>query len=792
MPLLRDELQNSVGSEYTIERELGGGGMSRVFLALENRLGRRVVLKVLAPDLSAGLNAERFDREIQLAARLQEPHIIPIISTGLAAGLPYYTMPFVAGESLRARITATAPASLEVGDSIAILRDIATALEYAHAHGIVHRDIKPENVLLAGRTAVVTDFGIAKALSVATDVAHGRTLTQAGVSLGTPGYMAPEQALGESVDQRTDIYAWGVIAYELLAGEHPFASRKSAQQVIAAHITEMPSSLHRVGVPAPLCALVMCCLAKDPTERPQSAGALVGALDQFASGARDRFPTPGGIRLPTGRTRYVAAVLGALMVGGLALAWTRTKATTTTSPAGATDITTVAVLPFVNTGGSATDEYFSEGMTDELAHALSGFPTLRVAARSSSYSLKGRTLSAEDVGKALHVGAVVEGSVRRAGNRLRVTAELARTTDGLVLWSETYESRATDVFEVQDQFTKAIVTALAPALSGRTAAAVASASRGTASPEAYDLYLRGRYFWNKRTADGLERSVEYLSKAIERDPRYALAYAGLADSYAVLAAFSFREPRGGYELAKRAAIKALELDSTLAEAHAALGFVRLSDLDPGQAQQEFARAIALDPGYATAHLFNGWNKLVREGPDAAVRELEVAQQREPLSLIINIRLGTMLRYAQRYGEAERQLRKTLDMDSSFAVTYDEMARVLALRGDYQGAIVNARRAVSLGLVSGYGILGYALARNGMRSEAEGIARDLVRQSRTKFVSPSDIGLVYTGLGATSSAVEWLAKCFDVRDQETLHLRIDPLFASLRGDPRFVALSTRAR
>ncbi len=811
---IRARLESAVGTTFTIERELGGGGMSRVFLAEERRFGRRVVIKVLTFEVVAEVSAERFEREINLAARLQDPHIVPLLNAGVAAGLPYYTMPFVDGESLRARMSAAGPLGVPVSEVVPILRDVAMALEYAHRRGVAHRDIKPENVLLAGRTAVVTDFGIAKAVSVATTVASSTsesqgTLTQAGVSLGTPAYMAPEQIAGDNVDQRADIYAWGVMAYETLAGSHPFASRSNAAQLMAAHLSETPTSLNQVRgsarglVPPPLNTLVMHCLNKDPAMRPRDGLELLRLFDDATAnwnvvGVKPSYAS-NGLSLAN-RTIGLGVAVVTLLALGIFLT-TRGRLTGGWHLAGSGDstklaapaVSTVAVLPFSNVSGDPRDDYFSDGMTDELARALSRLPALRVAARSSAYAFRGKTLTGQQIGKTLNVGAVIEGTVRRAGDRLRVTAELTSTADGLVIWSDTYESRAGDVFEVQDQFTKSIVAALAPALGGRTASNVASESRGTSNPEAYDLYLKGRYFWNKRTAEGLQRGVHYFAQAIARDSNYALAYSGLADSYAVMAAFGFMEPRAAYDLARPAALRALDLDSTLAEAHTSLGFIHLYyDLDPSAARVDLSKAITLDPHYATARLFNGWSELVIHGAAAALHEVQIAEQLEPLSLIIKTRVATMMLYERHYDDAQKQLRKVLEMDSTFALAEDQLARVLAARGEFAAATASAQRGSQFGYVHARGILGYSLAAQGRRAEADRIIGALLVEARTQYVAPYDVALIYTGLGDKTQALYWLEKSFDVRDHEALHLSLDPLLDPLRDDQRFNEIVNRRK
>src|SRR5688572_3012885 len=525
---LRERLQADLGHGLVIERELGGGGMSRVFVAEERALDRRVVVKVLAPELAAGVSVDRFRREIQLAAGLQHPNIVPVLSAGevtdAASGsgnvLPYFTMPYVAGASLRERI---GEGPISVGEAIAVLRDVARGLAHAHGHGIVHRDIKPENILLAGSAAAVTDFGVAKALSSARRTTPGGALTVVGMSLGTPAYMAPEQAAGDpDTDHRADLYALGVVGYEMLAGAAPFAGR-SPQAVIAAHLAERPAPVdqRRKGVPPALAALIMRCLAKEPAERPQSAEEFLAALDAA--------PAPGSTR----GARIGMAVL-ALLAAGLA-AWIALRPAG--APAGA-DLSAVAVLPFVNTSGDPRDEYFSDGMTDELASALTRVPGLRVASRTSAFSFKGEPgLDVREIGQRLGVGAVLEGTVRRDGDRLRLGAQLTNTADGLSIWSDSYEREVEDIFEVQDELARAIVGALASRLAaGGTEAAGAPRhpARRSRDLEAYDLYLRGRYFWHQRGDTALRTAAAHFEDAIARDPDFAPAHAGLADVLALL------------------------------------------------------------------------------------------------------------------------------------------------------------------------------------------------------------------------------------------------------------------
>src|SRR5690348_1509076 len=691
MPQLRARLTSALGSHYTIERELGGGGMSRIFRARDETLGRDVVIKVLAPELAEGLSAERFEREARLAARLQHPHVVPVIAAGIAGGLPYYTMPFIDGESLRARLTSGVPLGLPV--AVKVLADVARVLDYAHRQGVVHRDIKPENVLLSDGIAVVTDFGIAKALRAAKTQAPGGTLTQIGTSLGTPAYMAPEQAAGDVVDARADLYAWGVMAYEVLAGAHPFAGKTTAQQLIAAQIAERPAPLasRAPGVPAPLAELVMRCLEKEPAARVSDASMLVAALESpqlrdvpgaaprdAPHGAQTSRPAP--LRwMQQHRASTAASIVGVIAAAGMLLGWHRlapllyrhsappaaTAARTSASAPAA--ITTVAVLPFVNTGGNAQDEYFSDGMTDELAHALSRLPSLRVAGRTSSYAFKGKEVPAQQIGRTLNVGGIVEGTVRRAGDRLRITAELTSASDGLVVWSDSYESSATDVFQVQDQFTREIVSALEPALHGTAAATVADSSRGTTDPAAYDLYLKGRYYFAKRGGANVQEAIGYFHQATERDPHFARALVALAMAYLVLPDYVTTNTDSVEALASASAQRALTLDPTLADAHLVRCGTEHAATHFVDAERECRAAVTLDPNDPMAHMWHaenlGWSGQLPE----AMLEVGKATGLDPLSPIIAAEEAQDIYMTRDFSRALAENARAVAMDSTLTV-----------------------------------------------------------------------------------------------------------------------------
>jgi TolB-like protein/Tfp pilus assembly protein PilF len=795
---LRDQLQSALGAAYTLERELGGGGMSRVFVAVEQALGRRVVVKVLAPELAAGISADRFKREIQLAAQLQHPQIVPVLAAGEAAGMPFYTMPFVEGESLRTRLRRDGP--LPVRDAVRVLSDVAKALEYAHERGIVHRDIKPDNVLIARSSAAVTDFGIAKALAASkmqgpTQVPGG-TLTQIGTSLGTPTYMAPEQAAGDpNTDHRADIYALGCMAYELLAGQPPFHGL-SPHQLFAAHIAERPAPLaaRQPNVPPPLATLVMWCLEKDPAMRPQTAGEVLDALESVgtASGATATAPTGGDVE--SGRRRRRTA---ALALGGVALAaalgigiWASTApqrhytGSSTASPTSKS----IAVLPLANVGGDTASEYFAEGMTDELATALGKVPGLRVASRTAAYSFKGRSATPDEIGRTLHVSTFLEGSVRRAGRRLRLSARLMNVSDGLTLWGETYEREVDDVFQVQDDITRAIVGALQIQLGAATVGG--SKSRGTTNLEAYDLYLRGRYFVNKRGEASLREAIPLFGQAIDRDPAFARAYAGLGDAYGLLPLWSNTPIDSAAPLALRAIDRAITIDSTLAEAHASRGSVLQLLWRWDEAQQSLRRAIALDPEYATAHQWLGEALILQGRVAESAAALRRSIELDPVSPIKWASYSFVLALAGRHDEARAAYQRSTQLDSALVLTRYFAAWNALSAGRPTDALREAKLIEPLGdrYPPVFGVLGYCYARTGDRNAAEILRARLEETTRRRRGYAAAVGMVYLGLGDNANALTWLER--SAREREAFFGSTSlaaSIFDPLRAEPRFAAL-----
>jgi TolB-like protein/Flp pilus assembly protein TadD/tRNA A-37 threonylcarbamoyl transferase component Bud32 len=791
---LRLQLQTALGSAYTLERELGGGGMSRVFLATEAALGRRIVIKLLPPELAASVSTERFKREIQLAARLQHPHIVPLLTAGESDGLPYFTMPFVEGESLRARLATRG--ELPVAEAVRVLRELASALAYAHAHGVVHRDIKPDNVLLSGGAAMVTDFGVAKALSASTTAEPAGSATDSvtslGVALGTPAYMAPEQASADpNVDHRADVYAFGILAYELLTGQTPFGGR-TPQGLLAAHVNEAPEPIQKRRALAPaLAALVMRCLEKRPSDRPQTAEEIVHALDDLTTPSGGMAPTSVGSpvagagverRVTTGsgsRSRSLAALAAAALLATVGVfAWQRSRA-----PAAVTapEARSVAVLPFENIGSDTSNAYFSDGMTDEVTIALDKLPGLRVASRGSAFAFKGKAVDARDIGRQLGVTHIVEGSVRRAAGRLRLSARLVSTSNNYEVWSQSYDRDVSDVFAVQDELARAIAGELDASLRG---ARQAPASGGTTNLAAYDLYLRGRYLWNHRTAAGLELAARAFSEATRLDPDYALAYAGLADVYTVAPQYSGRPRADFYSRAESAARKALALDSTLAEPHATLGLLADQARRYAEAERELRRAIAMKPTYPTAH---HWYALAlrRQGRLEESRvHYEEARRLDPLSPIIATVYASSFYFERDYPRAISELEQVLQLHPGFAEANRYLARTYGVAGDLPRALATIQRAAAASGLPEQGDLGWILGRMGRHHEGDSLLADARARAARGPVPSSTFALIHLGRGRLDSAFIWLERAADSTDPAVAYMKIDPRFEALRSDPRF--------
>ena len=780
---LRDDLQTALGSAYTVERELGGGGMRRLFVCEEVAFGRKVAVKVLAPELAAGVSADRFQREIKLAAQLQHPNIGPVHTAGVAAGLPYYSMPFVDGLSLRGRLERNS--GVPISEALAILKDVARALAYAHDHGVVHRDIKPENILLADEASVVTDFGIAKALHAAKTDAPGGTLTQVGTSIGTPAYMAPEQIAGDpAMDHRADIYSFGCVAYEVLTGAAPFAHRQP-HQLFAAHMGEKPAPLadRRPDCPPEIVSLVTRCLEKEPANRPQSARDLLRALDTSHT-----YSTP--VSQPVrrergGRKLVIGAIAGIAIfsaIGALAL---KTRGGT------GGDTHSLAVLPFENVGGDSSNAYFADGMADELTTELSKVPGLTLASRTAAFRFRGPNIDIKQVARELDVGTVVEGTLRRSGNRMRLTAQLTDAATGRMLWTDSYEHQVDDLFAVQDSITRAIVDALKLRLGDASSAVAAgTTSQGTRNTEAYDLYLRGRYLFGKRGNYNIRQSLRYFDSAITLDPRFARAHASYAMSASVLPIYADVPADSIVPFGMRAAERALELDPTLADAHLGLANNLAFEFRWSEAESHFKRALALDSMNATAHQWYGDLLYVIGRPRDAFPSLVKAAALDPYSAVMRNEIGMALAMRGMFKEALVELEHALELDSTFTFARSNYSLLLAETGQIDSAFKIRRPPSPFSTVVEVALLW----RAGKIQEAQTALKRALASLPDTRVTVGYRMYLHAGVENADSTVYWFNKSIDARAGGLFatSMPCNPYMRFILEDPRYLQALQRMK
>ena len=761
-------LRAALAGRYEIEREIGHGAFATVYLAKDARHDRQIALKVLNADPSSETGELRFIREIRLLARLQHPNILPLYDSGHVEDLLYYLMPYISGETLRARMNRERQLPLDA--AVRISCEAADALSYAHGQGIIHRDIKPENILLSGGHPIVADFGIARAI----DVAGVQQLTRTGMGgPGTPAYMSPEQLMGDrQLDGRSDIYSLGCVLYEMLTGKPPFAGKEG----FVKRFTEPPPPASRVrkDVPPWLDAVVLKTLARDPEERFGRADDLVRALsDSPAIGSRT--PTPVRVaansdsHTPTQRTAYHFSQ----------------------APAGQireTEQPSIGVLPFANMSASPDNEYFSDGITEEILNALSRIPTLKVAARTSTFALKGKSLSITEIGQLLNVKTILEGSVRRMGQRVRISAQLVSAKDGYHIWSERYDREMEDVFEIQDEIARSIVDRLKVKLTAAQGEALGK--RHTENVEAYELYLRGRHCWYRWNVKGmLEKAIEHYQNALAKDPDYALAYHGLADAYSVPGLWGFLPTSEAIPKALAAATRAVELAPELAESRTSLGFVQLLNWDWVGAESSLLHAIDLNPRHALAHSFHAWLLSTLDRQSEAAEAARVGQELDPLSPATNGIAALVSYHGREYDQAISECERALERDRASFLALLAMTLSYSAKGMYKEAISHAKRGVALSpnvnLLRALLAAVYAMA--GERAEAESVLAELMERSKQVYVAPTMMSWSYANLDEPDVAFEWLEKACSARDC-TLGFGIRvPLYDKISADARFQEL-----
>jgi TolB-like protein/Tfp pilus assembly protein PilF len=749
---------------YEILALLGAGSMGEVYRARDTRLGREVAVKVLPAALAADPERfRRFEQEAQAAGALDHPNVVIIHDVGAHDGLPFVVSELIDGRTVR---DALAAGPLPPRRAVGYAAQIARGLAAAHDHGVVHRDLKPENIMVLsdGRVKIV-DFGVARldASVAASDGGLSATRlpqTLPGILLGTVAYMSPEQARGEAVDHRSDIFSLGVLLYEMVAGSRPFEGG-SAAEVLGAILRDDPPPL--TGVSPDLDKIVRRCLEKRREARFQSARDLAFALDALDSD-----------------------------IGQAAANRTTPQVPDDTARAGAWD-RTIAVLPFDNVGGEPENGYFSDGLTEDLIHALTRVPGLRVVAWGSAAKMRGREADLRAIGQQLRVGTVLMGAVRKANDQVRVTARLVDTASGYYLWSESYDRRVEDVFALQDEIARTIAEMLTRRLVQH---APAGGGRRAESPDAYALYLKGRFFWNKRTNEGLLKSVEYFDQAIAADPGLAVAHSGRADAYCLLADYAVLHPRDVMPHARAAARAALDLDPRSAEAHVSYALIRSTyDWEWDEAEAFYRRALELNPGYATAHHWFAVDYLAARGRfDEARREIELARELDPLSLIILESRVYLFTLERRFDRATDGYRELIEFDPTFYKAYTSLARVYSLRGMHDEALEMMRKGHALAgdSPSVLGALGQISAVGGRHAEARAVLGELTRLAAERYVPSTAFALVHTGLGEVTQALDWLEKGCDQHELPMTALKVHPIYDRLRADPRFSRLLARMR
>ena len=762
--------------------------MGEVYRARDSKLDRDVAIKVLPQHLAANAEAlERFEREAKAVAALSHPNILAIHDFSSDGGNVYAVTELLEGETLGDRLERGALGWREAAE---IGLAIADGLSAAHSRGIVHRDLKPDNVFLTsdGRVKIL-DFGLALSFRAPRpeDQNRARTtpmMTEPGFLVGTVGYVAPEQVRGLPADARSDIFSFGCLLYEMVTGQRPF-SRETAAETMTAILKEEPPALRGSGrlIPPELDRVIAHCLEKNPDARFQSARDLAFALKASlgsSASLRDSFPAPLSPRQRLGRWIAAAAAVLALAAAGIWLAGSRHRV-----------IDSLAVLPLANAGQDPNTEYLSDGITESIIDNLSRLPELRVMSRASAFRYKGENVDPQKAGRELKVRAVLTGRLEKRGDMVVVQTELVDVQNGSQLWGEQYRRRLSDLYGVQEEISQEISEKLRLRLTGEEKQKLLR--RPPANPEAYQAYLKGRYYWNKRTEEGLRQGIDSFREAIDKDPTYAPAYTGLADSFALLSDYGLTSPREAMPLAKAAAEKALQIDETLAEAHNSLAFI-LSDYDWDWAGSEkhYRRALQLNPRYATAHHWFALFLAARGRFEEGFGEIRKARELDPLSLIINKNVGWVAYFARQYDRAVLESRRALELDPGFGLAYSVLGLAYEQKGMLKDAVETQETQVRL-LHREPGALlelGHAYATAGRVDDARKILAELEERARARYVPPYFFAEIHIALGEKDRGFEELSRALDDRVANVTYMKVEPKLDPIRPDPRFAALLAR--